>query len=101
MPPTNLSAEHLTKPADCGARTPACRVHTRVNAWPGRPLSRRTLLRGLGAAISLPLLDAMVPAFASPTSPLRLAFIYVPNGIYMDHWTPASEGPGFELPRIL
>ena len=67
-------------------------------------LSRRTILRGLGAAISLPLLDAMVPAFASPTpaaAPLRLAFIYVPNGIIMDQWTPATEGFDFELPRIL
>jgi hypothetical protein len=60
-------------------------------------LSRRTLLRGLGAAISLPLLDAMVPA----TAPVRLAFIYVPNGVFMDHWTPASDAANFELPRIL
>jgi hypothetical protein len=60
-------------------------------------LSRRTFLHGLGAAISLPLLDAMTPV-ASPT---RLAFIYVPNGVMMDQWTPASDGPDFELPRIL
>jgi Protein of unknown function (DUF1552) len=68
-------------------------------------LSRRTLLRGLGAAISLPLLDAMVPAFASTTTPaqtpLRLAYIYAPNGIFMKHWTPAADGADFELPRIL
>ena len=61
-----------------------------------KQLSRRTILRGLGAAISLPLLDAMVPV-----SPLRLAFIYVPNGILMDQWTPSSDGTDFELPRIL
>jgi hypothetical protein len=50
------------------------------------------------------LLDAMIPAFASSSTaaaPLRLAFIYVPNGILMDQWTPAAEGPDFELPRIL
>src|ERR1700722_13954442 len=64
-------------------------------------LSRRTVLRGLGAAISLPLLDAMVPAFASPVAPQRLAFIYVPNGILMNQWTPASIGADFELTRIL
>ena len=67
-------------------------------------LSRRTILRSIGAAISLPLLDAMVPAFASPTpaaTPLRLAFIYVPNGVLMNHWTPATDGPDFELTRIL
>ncbi len=67
-------------------------------------LSRRTILRGLGAAVSLPLLDAMVPAFASTTpaaGPLRLAFIYVPNGVLMDQWTPASDAANFELPRIL
>ncbi len=60
-------------------------------------LSRRTLLRALGAAISLPLLDAMTPSAA----PLRLAFIYVPNGIMMDDWTPTSDGPDFAFPRIL
>ncbi len=67
-------------------------------------LSRRTILRGLGAAISLPLLDAMVPAFASPSNsaaPLRLAFVYVPNGVLMNQWTPIAEGPDFEFPRIL
>jgi hypothetical protein len=67
-------------------------------------LSRRTILQGLGAAISLPLLDAMVPAFASTVpsgAPLRLAFIYVPNGIMMNQWTPVSDGADFQLPRIL
>jgi len=72
-----------------------------------RGLSRRTLLRGLGAAISLPLLDAMtvnaMPFDKMPpgVAPTRLAFLYVPNGIIMDEWTPASEGPDFELPRII
>jgi hypothetical protein len=69
-----------------------------------KPLSRRTILRGIGAAISLPLLDAMVPAFAAPSAtaaPLRLGFVYVPNGIRMKLWTPTIEGPDFELPRIL
>jgi hypothetical protein len=64
---------------------------------PGSKLSRRTLLRGLGAAISLPVLDAMTPA----PVPVRLAFIYVPNGIHMPAWTPATDGADFELPRIL
>jgi hypothetical protein len=71
---------------------------------PEKHLSRRAILRGLGTVISLPLLDAMVPAFASTTpaaTPLRLAFIYVPNGILMNQWTPATDGANFELPRIL
>ena len=70
-----------------------------------KALSRRTLLRGAGAAVSLPLLDAMIPAFASTTSsgapPLRLAFVYVPNGIMMDQWTPSASGTDFDLTRIL
>jgi hypothetical protein len=69
-----------------------------------KPLSRRVILRGLGAAVSLPLLDAMVPAFASTATtaaPMRLAFVYVPNGILMDQWTPSALGPDFDLPRIL
>lgn len=69
-------------------------------------LSRRTLLRGIGTAIALPMLDAMVPAFAAPAArqgkaPLRMAFTYVPNGIIMENWTPAAEGKAFELSRVL
>jgi hypothetical protein len=67
-------------------------------------LQRRTFLRGLGAAVSLPFLDAMVPAFAAPgagKAPVRMAFVYVPNGIDMRNWTPSYEGKLGELPRIL
>jgi hypothetical protein len=69
----------------------------------GRHLSRRTVLRGLGASIALPFLDAMTPAFASTggTKSLGMAFVYVPNGIVMNQWTPAAEGPLAGLPPIL
>ena len=75
-----------------------------------RHLPRRTFLRGMGAVIALPALDAMTPAFAASgfaergfgaASPLKLAFVYVPNGITMADWTPAAEGTAFELPRIM
>ena len=71
-----------------------------------KALSRRTLLRGVGTVIALPALDAMAPAFASSQlpgpKPVRMAFVYVPNGIDMRHWTPANDGPlPAELPRIL
>ncbi len=68
-----------------------------------RELSRRTVLRGLGAGIALPFLDAMCPAFASTgaAKQLRLAFVYVPNGIIMSEWTPAGEGPLMDLPGTL
>ncbi len=67
-------------------------------------LSRRTVLRGMGAAVALPMLDAMTPAFAAPArgaKPLRLSFIYVPNGVTQADWTPAAAGPDFEFTRIL
>lgn len=69
-------------------------------------LARRTFLRGIGTAVALPILDAMAPAFAASTrieskAPTRMAFTYVPNGVDMQHWTPATEGAGFDLPRIL
>lgn len=69
----------------------------------GKHLSRRTLLRGLGTAIALPMLDAMRPAlFAAPTrTARRLAVVYVPNGIVMKDWKPASSEPGFAYSRIL
>ncbi len=69
-------------------------------------LPRRTVLRGLGAAVALPLLDAMVPAVtavsktaARPTR--RFGVVYVPNGMAMEHWTPATEGPGFDFTPVL
>lgn len=69
-------------------------------------LSRRTLLRGVGATLGLPLLDAMTPALAERTQgdktpPTRLAFVYVPNGIIMDAWTPQAAGRDYELTRVL
>ncbi|HWK55215.1 MAG TPA: DUF1552 domain-containing protein [Hyphomicrobiales bacterium] len=69
-------------------------------------LSRRHLLRGAGAGIALPLLDAMVPAAtaqaATAAAPrLRMGFIYVPHGAVMSRWTPAQEGPDFEMSPIL
>jgi hypothetical protein len=71
----------------------------------GKAISRRTMLRGMGtAAIALPFLDSMVPALAAPTkSPVRLAFLYVPNGIMMRDWNPATEYEGKfqEFPRAL
>ena len=71
----------------------------------GKHLPRRAFLKGMGAAIALPMLDAMTPAFALPArlgkTPLRLAFTYVPNGITMADWTPAGVGPAFEFSRVL
>src|SRR5262245_17699948 len=71
-----------------------------------KALHRRTVLRGMGTALALPLLDAMVPAFtatvktaANPVK--RLGVCYVPNGMAMEYWTPSSEGTGFELSPIL
>ncbi len=72
------------------------------------PISRRTVLRGLGAAIALPWLDAMGPLAswaAAPRTghpaPNRMAFLYVPNGKNMADWTPKAVGASFELPAIL
>jgi hypothetical protein len=72
-----------------------------------RGLSRRTLLRGMGASVALPLLEAMRarPLFGAPSDqkspPLRMAFLYVPNGVHMPSWTPRSLGAAFDLPAIL
>jgi len=69
-------------------------------------LSRRTLLRGVGVSLGLPLLDSMVPAQTplsqtAATSKSRLSCIYVPHGATMDKWTPAADGKGFEFTEIL
>jgi len=69
-------------------------------------LSRRTVLRGLGVSISLPLLDAMIPAgvalanTAAAPRP-RIGFTYFPHGAVMARWAPKEAGTSFELPQIL
>ncbi len=69
-------------------------------------ISRRTALKGLGVSIALPVLEAMRPGMARAGSadrahtPLRVAFVYVPNGVHMPDWTPRA-GAGLELPPIL
>ena len=69
-------------------------------------LSRRTVLRGMGAAVSLPLLDAMIPAAtalaATAAAPkTRLGFFYFPHGAIMEKWTPAVTGTDFQMSPIL
>jgi hypothetical protein len=71
-----------------------------------KTLSRRTALRGLGAAVALPWLEAMTPRLVRATEPTakgptRLAFVYVPNGVHMPDWTPRATGAGFDLPPVL
>src|SRR5262245_39910293 len=70
------------------------------------PISRRTVLKGLGTAIALPYLDAMLPATATAgqtaaAAPVRMAFGYVPNGANMAEWPPAATGSTFDFPKIL
>ena len=71
-----------------------------------KAIPRRTFLRGVGAAIALPMLDSMVPAFAGAldtanATPLRVGFAYLPNGIIREQWLPATDGAGFEATPIL
>ena len=67
-----------------------------------KAISRRALVRGTGVALALPMLDAMVPALAAaPVRPIRLGFIESPNGIWMDHWTPSTEGGDWALTPTL
>ena len=69
-------------------------------------ISRRAVLRGVGATVALPLLDAMIPArtalaLTAAVPKLRMAFVYFPHGAIMDQWTPAGTGKDFKLSRIL
>src|SRR5262245_12933069 len=71
-----------------------------------KSLPRRTVLRGLGASLALPLLDAMLPAFsrrvrAAGRAVHRFQTFYVPNGMAMEYWTPKGDGSAFELSPIL
>ncbi|WP_031495236.1 DUF1552 domain-containing protein [Bryobacter aggregatus] len=65
-------------------------------------LARRTFLQGMGAAIGLPMLDAMTPALsATHKSPVRMAFTYIPNGVTYRDWKPKTVGSNFEFSPIL
>jgi hypothetical protein len=71
-----------------------------------KSLSRRTMLRGIGTAVSLPLLDAMLPAFvplakAAAKPKMRFGAVYFPNGAIMQELTPKTAGSGFEFTPIL
>ncbi len=71
-----------------------------------KALSRRTFIRGMGVTLSLPLLDAMVPALSNAAqtaakTPTRFGFLYIPHGVILDQWTPATEGANFEFTPIL
>jgi hypothetical protein len=73
-------------------------------------LSRRTFLRGAGVALGLPMLEAMMPlrsgasmsgAAKTAEAPVRAAYLYFPNGAWMDEWVPKKTGVDFELPFSL
>jgi hypothetical protein len=69
-----------------------------------RSLPRRTFLRGVGATLALPLLDSMVPALTAQSRAAvtrRLGFVYVPHGVILNQWTPATSGRAPELTPIL
>jgi hypothetical protein len=78
-----------------------------MNLITQKHLPRRTFLKGVGATLALPMLDAMIPATArgaqrsAGLAPNRLAFAYIPNGATMAEWTPAGEGGAFTFSRIL
>src|SRR5258706_4518329 len=72
------------------------------------PISRRTMLRGLGVSVALPLLDVMLPRFASSAmaaaaakAPVRTAYLFLPNGMWMPNFTPTTIGANFALPASL
>ena len=71
----------------------------------GKALARRTFLRGAGAAVALPFLDSMIPAFATAATttkpPVRMAFVYVPNGVDLRNWSLGYEGNLDKMSRIL
>jgi len=71
-------------------------------------ISRRTLLKGAGVSMALPLLDAMLPAglaaaaaTSSAARPVRFGCLYMPNGVNPHHWTPKGTGAAFELSEVL
>lgn len=76
-------------------------AHIRTQKW---LMPRRSFLRGAGATLALPFLDAMRPLMAAGSSaqlPIRIALLYMPNGVRADRWTPEGDGSRFKLSPIL
>jgi len=95
-----------------GIRTPQYlkpNQEPKVEFITGKTISRRKVLRGAGAMLTLPFLDAMMPAKLSSQTPIgaptkaphRFMAYYLPNGQAMEYWTPKGEGRDFELSPIL
>src|SRR4051812_863180 len=73
---------------------------------PFKPISRRTILKGLGVSIALPFLEAMVPTsraaqVAAKAAPRRMVFVYFPNGVKTEYWKATGEGANYELGETL
>ncbi|QGJ68536.1 Secreted protein containing DUF1552 [Planctomycetales bacterium 10988] len=73
-----------------------------------QPIPRRTLLKGLGASLALPWLEAMTPTICSAAQskqlsepPRRIAYLFMPNGVRPDHWTPPGDGEKWEMTPML
>ena len=70
-----------------------------------KPLDRRSMLKGVGAALALPWMESMTPAIAkAPTlaqPPVRSAFVFMPNGVIPKEWTPAGKGENYEITPML
>ena len=69
-------------------------------------ISRRTMLRGFGVSLGLPWLEAMMPRSAraasqAPKDPVRMAMLYMPNGVNTAHWSPEGTGRDFKLSPTL
>ncbi len=73
-------------------------------------LARRKFLRGLGAAVGLPAMESLNPLMAAPLaspattakgSPLRMAYLYIPNGVNLEHWRPSGSGRGYRLGKSM
>ena len=90
-----------TRSASAIARSPKERRNDRAMPIFKKTIPRRTFIRGIGATLALPLLDAMVPAFGAPAKVKRLSMVYLPNGRIMQRWTPTAVGTDFDLPLLL
>ncbi len=78
-----------------------------MNYLAGKHLNRRTFLKGLGATMALPVLDAMTPAAVAANSttvaadPKRMVFVYLPNGVIMEKWTPEGDSTALNLSQTM
>src|SRR5262245_45422189 len=100
-----MCGRSVSEPRASGLRSDPCYTQATAQAvrspWMSKQISRRAVLRGAGVALSLPWLEAGAAEDRLTEPPLRMAFVFMPNGVRPELWTPPGDGEDYEITHHL